>query len=378
MHHGARIVAVCDVDQRARRTALGMVERFYKTGPGGRRGTCAAYSDFRELLADDTIDAVMIATPDHTHVPVAAAAVKAGKDIYVEKPLGVSIAEGRALVDIVDRCGAVFMHGTEQRCMRQFRFACELVRNGRIGDLHTIRVACPGGREAGVQPPEPAPRGFDYDLWLGPAPYRPYSSLCCHRQGWYFISDYAASGFMAGWGIHHLDIVQWALDVDDGGPSEIDARAVFPSNGPFDTPLSWLVEYGYGQVRVVFTDNGHRAWKWGREGIRFEGTEGWVYVTRGSIDAGPEHLLREVIGPDEVKLPVCDNDDRNFVECVKSRGQTLSPAEVAHRSTAVGYLGHISALLGRKLDWDPRAERFVEDGEADRLLCRSMRKPWRL
>jgi predicted dehydrogenase len=258
--------------------------------------------------------------------------------------------------------------------MRQFRHACELVRNGRLGRLHTIKVGCPGGRVTGPHPPQPVPKGLDWDRWLGPAREVPYTPARRNAGSWYFISDYAASGFIAGWGIHHVDIAQWALDADRSGPVTIEGTGVLPPDGLYDTPVTWHIDCTYANgVKLDFRDNGQN-----RQGIRFEGTEGWVHADRQTITAEPKSLLTSVIRSNEVRLPRWDNDDRNFLECVKSRTETASPVEAAHRSTAVCYLGHIAILLGRKLQWDPAAERFVGAPEADRLLSRPMRPPWRL
>jgi len=375
MTRGAQIVAVCDVNEATRQAAVKEVQEYYKCSAVAEtyKG-CAAYNDFRELVARDDIQAVMIATPDHWHVPIAIAAVRSGKDVYVEKPLGISIDEGKALRKAVRQYGAVFMHGTEQRCMRQFRFGCELVRNGRIGTLHTVKVACPGGRAGGVHPPQPVPKGFDYEMWLGPARWMPYSPARVAAGSWYFISDYAASGFVAGWGVHHIDMAQWGIGADHTGPVEIRGSAVFPPDGIFDTPVTWDVDYLYANgVRVSFTDNSKN-----RQGVRFEGTKGWVHINRNSIDAEPKALLTSKIRPNEIHLYQATNDDRNFVECVKSRAETASPIEVAHRSTSVCYLGHIAMLLRRTLRWDPQKEQFVGDPAADRYLSRPMRAPWHL
>ena len=378
MNHGAQVIAVCDVDRTKRLNMKQYIETFYAEW---KRPTvpnrCDHYNDYRELLARTDIDAVMIATPDHWHVPIALAAVKARKDIYVEKPLGISIEQGKTLRDAVIKYGAVFMHGTEQRSMNQFRFACELVRNGRIGELHTIKVACPGGRQTGEHPPMPVPDGLDWNRWLGPAPVRPFNTAVFstkNRLGWYFIADFAPSGYLTGWGIHHLDMAQWALDADDSGPVEITGQAVFPKSGLFDTPLTWDVDYLYENgVRVNFTDN-----KKNKQGVRFEGTQGWIHATRSSIDAGPKSLLRTTIAPNEIHLYNTNSDDRNFLECIKTRAETCSPINAAHRSTAVGYLGLIATLLGRKLKWDPRKEVFENDDEANRLLSAPMRSPYRV
>ncbi|MFP4055749.1 MAG: Gfo/Idh/MocA family protein [Candidatus Brocadiia bacterium] len=375
MHRGGQVVAVCDVEAAARQRAARIADDFYarRAGSASYRG-CAAYADFRQLLARDDIDAVMIATPDHWHVPIAIAAAKTGKDTYVEKPLGTTIAEGRALVRAVRRYQTVFMHGTEQRSFRQFRHACELARNGYLGELHTIRVACPGGQSTGVHPPQPVPQGLDYDLWLGPAPWKPYTPARVRPGGWYFISDYAPSGFVAGWGVHHLDIAQWALDADRSGPVEVEGRGAFPAEGLFDTPLSWNIDYTYANgVRVNFTDNRQNA-----QGVRLEGSEGWVHVTRGSIEAQPRSLLDVTIRPGEVHLYRTRSDDANFLQCVRSRAETASPIEAAHRSTSACYLGNIALRLGRKLRWDPQTEHFVDEPQADRMLARAMRAPWRL
>ncbi|MHC4198511.1 MAG: Gfo/Idh/MocA family protein [Planctomycetota bacterium] len=376
MHQGAQIVAVCDVDRRARERTKKIVEDHYarKLGRDKYKG-CATYNDFRELLARDDIDAVMIATPDHWHVPTAIEAVKRGKDVYVEKPLGMTIAEGQALREAVLRYGAVFMHGTEQRTMRQFRFACELVRNGYLGDLKLVKVAVPGGRATGIHRTAPVPDWLDYDMWLGPAPWNPYTPARCRVNSWYFISDYMTSGFVAGWGIHHVDIAQWALDADSSGPVEIEGTGVFPGDGLYDTAVTWDIDYTYaGGVRVNFTDN-----KKNKQGVEFIGTKGRLHVDRARIKlAEPKSLHKAIIGPNEIHLYESDNDDRNFLECVKTRAETASPIEVAHRSTTVCYLGNIAMLLGRKLKWDPVKERFVGDDEANRMLSGAMRSPWRL
>ncbi len=374
MTYGGKVVAVCDVDAQQRARAVAEVKKYYDCSAVSEKFTgCAEHGDFRELLASDAIQAVMIATPDHWHVPVAIAAVKAGKDIYVEKPLGMTIDEGKALRKVVRQYGAVFQHGTEQRSFRQFRHACELVRNGYLGDLTRIEVACPGGKAIGPQPAMPVPKGLDWDLWLGPAPRVPFTAARLHAR-WYFISDYATSGFVAGWGVHHIDMAQWALDADASGPVAIEGRATLPTEGLYDTPLTWNIDYDYANgVRVNFTDN-----RQNRQGVVFRGTKGWLHVDRSSIRTEPESLAGVTIRPNEVHLYQADNDDRNFIECVKSRGETCSPIEPAHRSTAVCYLGYIAILLGRKLRWDPVAEHFVNDPEADRCLTRALREPWHL
>jgi len=362
--YGAQVVAICDVNGGVRER----VREELKLPPG------AAYSDFRELLQRKDVDAVAIVTPDHWHVLIAIAAVKAGKDVYVEKPLGTTVAEGQAMRKAVRESKCVFLHGTEQRGTPEVRKMCELVRNGRIGKLHTITVACPGGEEIGPQPEMAVPDGFDYDMWLGPARQAPYNGMRCKPPFHFWISDYCPSGFVCGWGIHHLDVAQWANGADNTGPVEIEGRGTFPKKGSLsDTPLTWRIEYKYANgVKMIFTDMSQNP-----EGIRLEGTEGWIFKAYGNpAQANPPTVLDSVIGPNEIHLYETDSDDHCFLQCVKSRKETCSPIEVAHRSTTIGYLGHISMLLEHKLKWDPEKERFVNDAEADRLLSRPMRPPW--
>ena len=374
LHHGAQITAVCDVNGDRRQAKKHTIENFYANRDGkSKYQGCTAYNDFRELIAREDIDAVMIATPDHWHVPIALEAVKKGKDIYVEKPLGMTIAECRVLRDTVKRYRVVFQHGTEQRAMAHFRWVCELIRNGRIGELKTVQVGAPGGNRTHNHKPEPVPAGLDYEMWLGPAPRQPFTSTCCLRNGHWFISDFAASGFIAGWGIHYMDIVQWALDADQSGPVEIEGRAVFPQDGLFDTPLTWSIDYLYANgVRVNFTDQTQN-----RHGIRFEGTAGWIQIARNGIEGmQPHSLYHSVIRPNEVHLYETDSDDKDFLQAVRTRGRTCSPIDAAHRSTSVCFLGNIACLLNRKLRWDPVAERFANDTEANRMLTGTMRRPW--
>jgi predicted dehydrogenase len=268
------------------------------------------------------------------------------------------------------------MHGTEQRGMPDVRKMCELVRNGRIGELRTITVSCPGGEEIAAQPEVPVPKRFDYNMWLGPAKLAPYNAMRCKSPFHFFISDYASSGFVAGWGIHHLDIGQWANGTDHTGPVEVDGTGTFPKPGSLsDTPLTWRIEYKYANgVRMIFTDMSQNP-----EGIRFEGTEGWLFKAyRQPTQASAPSVLESKIGPNEIHLYETDSDDHCFLKCVQSRKETCSPIEPAHRSTTIAYIGHIAILMKRKLHWDPQKEQFVNDPEANKLLSRRMRSPWRL
>jgi len=374
---GSQVVAVCDVNSQRCKRAGDVVDKYYsqKHAKSSYKG-CSGYKDFREVIARDDIDAVMVATPDHWHVPIAMKAVRAGKDIYVEKPLGMSVGEGRALLDAVQRYSAVFQHGTEQRAMASFRYACELVRNGRIGKLRNVIVAAPGGKAGRPQTPAEPPEYLDHDFWVGPARRVPFTPGPCLGHGHWFISDYAASGFVAGWGIHPMDIAHWAMDADRSGPLEIEGTGVFAPDGPHDTPLKWNVSMRYADdVRVRFTDSSQ--WKLGAEGIRFEGSEGWIFASRfKGLDASDKSMLKSVIGPNEIHLYEASSDDRNFVECVRSRGETVSPIHAAHSSTTVCLLSNIAITLGRKLKWDPTSERFTNDSEANGMLSRALRAPW--
>jgi len=369
----AQVVAVCDVKPECRAAAQAQAEARHG------KGSCAAIPDFRDLIARDEIDAVSIASTDHWHVLHALAAVRAGKDIYVEKPLGVSIDELKVLREAVHRYGAVFQFGTQQRSDRLFRHACELALNGRLGKVHTIRVSAPSGYAertgSRTYEPAPVPAGFDYEMWLGPAPRAPFHPKRVINPHWFHIRDYSV-GYVAGWGIHHVDIAQWGNGTDRTGPVEIEGSGVFPSDdGLCDNALTWDVHLEYANgVRLHFTsDGGPNA-----HGIRFEGTKGWVYVLRGGIDADPKALLEEKFGAGDTRLYASDHHQRNFIECVRSRKETISPIDVAVRSDSICHLADIAMRLGRRLRWDPERETFIGDADANRMLGRPMREPWHL
>ncbi len=370
---GAQVIAVCDVDSEHREDAKRRVEKYYAgKSLKGRYGGCTAYNDFEDLLARDDIDAVVISTPNHWHALIAIAAAKAGKDVYCEKPLGLTIAEGRAIVDAMTRYGRVFQVGSQQRSAGNFRFACELVRNGRIGKLQTMEVGLPTGNyaKAGSHPPMPIPKGFDYARWLGPAPWAPYTEGRCHQQ-FRYIFDYSG-GNVTDWGAHHLDIAQWGNGTDGTGPIEVDGRAEYPAEGLYDTAVHYRFASTYANgVRLV-------CWDYFPRGIRFVGTEGWIFVTRRMIDAHPKSLLTSVIRPDEIHLYRSKHHHQNLLDCMRTRGETVAPVQVAHGSAIVCHLGNIAMRLGRKVRWNPDGERFINDPEADKMLSRVMRSPWRL
>lgn len=357
----SQVVAICDVD-------AGHVEKACQEAELDPR---SCYRDFRELLARDDIDAVVVSTPDHWHVPISVAAVRAGKDVYCEKPLTLIIAEGRTLASEVKRYGRLLQTGSQQRSWDNFRFACELVRNGRIGKVHTVRVGIPGNNRE-CEPtwtPEPVPDGFDHDFWLGPAPWAPYHKQRCHYE-FRFILDYSG-GQVTNWGAHHLDIAQWGLGMDESGPVEIFGDGEFPKTGLFTTATRVYFEAKYANgVKLVC--------KTGGSNTRFEGADGWVDVKREGLETEPELLKQETIGPDEIHLYNSRDHKQDFLDCIKSRKDPIANAEVGHRSASLCHLGNIAMLLGRRLKWDPRKERFINDSEANRMLRRPMRAPWRL
>ncbi|MHC4326512.1 MAG: Gfo/Idh/MocA family protein [Planctomycetota bacterium] len=384
---GTQIVAVCDVvtsgrteygpnangygnkgKDLGREPARRTVEQHYagKRRDGRFRG-CRGYSDFRDLAARTDIDAVVVTTPDHWHVPIALAAIRAGKDVYCEKPLSLTIREGRILADTVRRYGRILQTGTQHRSNSRRRFICELIRNGRIGKLHTIKCSIGGGPSCEPQPAMAVPKGFDYEMWLGQAPQSPYTEKRCHYY-FRFIWDYAG-GQVTNNGVHALDFVQWANGTDLTGPVEIEGRGDFPKDGLFDTPTSWNIEYTYvGGVKLLFSS--------GKGGVRFEGTEGWIQSS--PFDAHPKSLLTSVIDPNELHLYKSNDHKQDFLNCMRTRTDPIAHVEIGHRSASICHLGNIAMLTGRKLKWNPDRESFVSDPEANRMLSRSMRSPWRL
>ncbi len=374
----AVVVAVCDVDTWRLENARRDVEAFYATQKrSGRYRGCTAHRDFREVLAREDIDAVMVSTPDHWHVPMAIAAVRAGKDVSVEKPLSLSIAEGRALCEAVRRHSRVLRIDSEFRSIGYMRRACELVLNGRIGELKRIRTGVPRGDVAcGPQPPMPVPPELDYDMWLGPAPFAPYTVNRVHRPksyarpGWMRVRDYC-DGMISNWGTHLNDIAQWGHGTERTGPVEVEGTGVFPKDGLWNVLLDF-------KVRYRFADGVEMLYECSYPHVRFEGTKGWVQATYGrGLSGEPESLLRQPLGPHEIRLPG-RSDKGDFLYCVRTRSETMEPAEVGHRTNSLCQLGLIAIERGKRLVWDPQAERFTNDPEANRLLVRTMRAPWSL
>ncbi|MBN1845142.1 MAG: Gfo/Idh/MocA family oxidoreductase [Sedimentisphaerales bacterium] len=367
-----RVLAVCDVDAQHRDLAQAAVNRHY-----GNRD-CGAANDFRELIARPDIDAVLIATPDHWHALIAVAAARAGKDIYGEKPLALTITQGRAMVEAVRRYGVVFQTGTQQRSDGRFRRACELVRNGRIGTVHTVEVEVPGSMSCDGFYPDSVPAGFDYDLWLGPAPQAPYSYKRINAFGWRWIFDYAG-GCVTDWGAHHMDIAQWGLGATHTGPVAVEGTGFFPPDGLYNTAVHWRFVCTYANnVKVVCFARKELDPRYFPNGVKFIGSDGWVYVDRGTIAAEPARLLDETIGPEEIHLYESSDHYRNFIDCVRSRRPPAAPIEEAHRSVTCCHLANIAMRLGRRIRWDPDTETILQDPQASRLLSRPLCNGWSL
>ncbi|OHB63104.1 MAG: hypothetical protein A2Y76_04895 [Planctomycetes bacterium RBG_13_60_9] len=374
-----RVIAICDLKTPVREATRRLVNDHYKNQDG------ATHTDFRELIARKDIDVVSIATCDHWHVLVALEAARAGKGIYLEKPMGLSLAEDQTLRATCHRYGTIFQFGTQQRSSRDFRFACELARNERIGKLHTINVWCAGSSSGGPRNVAQPPQWIDYNMWLGPAPYHAYTPGRESNQWWWFISDYAL-GFIAGWGVHPLDIALWGGGDRVLGPCEIEGKGVWPTpDGVCDTAMNWNITCKYDSgVTMNFTGNPYPdEWKkrYGRtsdHGTAFEGADGWVHVDRSGVNAYPKDLLKTELRPNDIHLYESGNHARNLLDCVRARKETICPIDVAVQADTLCQISDIAIRLEQKLRWDPAQERFGNNDAANRRLVRAMRSPWRL
>jgi myo-inositol 2-dehydrogenase / D-chiro-inositol 1-dehydrogenase len=375
-----RVVAVCDVNRegpgywegtiRGREPARRRVNENYSDN------CCAVYKDYREVLNRKDIDAVYIGTPDHWHSIMVVEAAQAGKDIYCQKPLALTIVEGRKMVTAVNNANVVLQTGSQQRSDYNFRRICELVQNGRIGRLHTVTCGLPGGipdfgKTAHLTETAQVPEGFDYDMWLGPTPKVPY---CPARVGVNFRWNFHYSGGqLTDWGGHHPDIAQWGMGTQLTGPVKIqNARATFAQHPIYNTATDYYYECIYENgVKLVITNQA-------KGGVTFEGTEGKVWAKRGSHLTWPESLRSTVFKPDEIQLYKSNGHVKNFIDCIISRNETIAPVEVGHRSISIAHLGNIAIKLGRDVLWDPVNEKFKNDDLANTMLNRPMRTPWRI
>lgn len=366
----ARVVAVCDINRRHLQAAGDLAKI-----PADRR-----YHDFRELLACADIDAVLVASPDHWHVLQAKAAVEAGKDVYCEKPLSNTINEGKALVETVQRHKAIFQHGTQLRSLTANRTVCALVRNGYIGEVKQVTIGSPPGLATGDHPAEPVPEGIDWEMFQGPAPERPHSRWRWERlpeignlASWYFISDYSKAGWIAGYGVHDIDLALWALGITDEGPVTIEGTGKFPEAGLFDTVLTYELHFTWPDGRrITMTDTGRNP-----HGVKFHGEKDWLFC-RESMSASNREILRTPLKDSDVKLYESKQHEANFIDCCQSRQPTIAPVEAAHRATSLCLAAGIALKLGRKVAWDPAAQNFPGDAAANALLGYPMRGPWKL
>jgi predicted dehydrogenase len=364
-----QVVAVCDVDRNHLNNAKSIVDRHYGNGD------CAAYTDFRELLARKDLDAISLATPDHWHAIPAIMAMNAGLDVYGEKPISHCLMEGRAMANAQKENGRIWQTGSWQRSQAHFRFACELVRNGRIGKVVKIEVGLPTGSPCGpVQFKDPPPE-LDYDFWIGPSRWAPYCDLRTHWN-WRWQLDYGG-GQLMDWIGHHADIANWGMGWDNTGPVQVEGSGNYPEQGIWDAATTYYFVATYrGGVEMHVANGGNRGI---RGGTRWIGENGdWVWVDRGGIDASPKKLLQEHIGPDEIQLFRSPGHHREFLDCVKTRRPTITPAETAHRAASIGHLGQIAMILGRRIHWNPDTEQIIGDPTASRMLSTPMRSPWHL
>ncbi len=331
---------------------------------------CKAYADFRDLLARDDIDAVVVASTDCWHVHHTVAAAKAGKDVYCEKPLGVSVRQDQICRDVIKRYGRMFQYGTQQRSSSHCRFGCELVRNGYIGEVKELLVIAPDSHPGNSTKPIPVPDTLDYDMWLGPAPWRPYCGQATGGEGWWHDYDYAI-GFIAGWGAHPLDILVWGYDTHLTGPWEVEGTAHIPTEGRNNVVMQW-------DVKIRFANGVKMTFKPGGDHTRFIGTKGWVGISRGGIKAEPESLLSVKLGPNDKHLIQSRSHGGNFIEAVRTRQAPVSNIEDAVHSDIISHISDIAIRMKRKIVWDPAREEIIGDPEAARLLTRATREPWQL
>jgi predicted dehydrogenase len=302
----------------------------------------------------------------------------------MEKPMGLSMEQCIALREAVNKNGRVFQFGTQQRSDARFRLACELARNEKIGKLHTINVWSPGSSQGGSTEPAPVPEGLNYEMWLGPAPFKAYTPDRCSNSLWWFISDYAL-GFIAGWGIHPIDIAVWGAGDKIDAPVEVEGKGQFPTSGVCDTAMNWRIALKYSNGLTINFAGDPCPEEWTKRypgiqshGTAFEGSEGWVHVNRAVVNSQPESLVRSDLSGALVRLDKSDDHVRNLLDCVKTRSKTVSHIDESVRSESLCQIGELAIRLERKLKWDPKTERFAGDDEANRRLKRPMRAPWTL
>jgi len=362
----AQIVAVCDVFKSRMLNAQSMVNNYYKS-----KG-CSIHSDFREILDRDDIDAVMISTPDHWHSLMSAMAIRRGKDVICEKPT-LTVAEGRYLSDLVKKTGKVFQTSTEDRSLFIYHRLAEVVRNGRIGKLEKIKVTLPAGKRFPNENPISPPTDLDYDLWLGPAPFAPYTKSRTKQQHWRHVWDYSGGKF-SDWGMHQLDTAQWANDTERTGPVSIHGKGTVNEGSMYNTFVDYEINYTYSNGVKLNVKSGGTS-------IHFFGSEGWCGSKSwdSGLEASNKNIVKDPIPENGLHLFTCkEGEHRNFLDCVKSRNEPYFPAEIGHRCATLCHLGNISMRLDQGLDWNPETEKITNSKAASSMLSREMRKPWNL
>jgi predicted dehydrogenase len=387
----AQIMAVCDLDSKRAGEGKDLVNEFYSKRDGKPFDGVKGYTDYRELLNNKDIDAVLISTPDHTHAMIGVAAARAGKHIYMQKPASLTVAEGRIISNVVQKSGVKFQIGSQQRSTEQFRYAAELVRNGRIGKLKTVYVGLPGDPPGGKKEEMPVPKNLNYDMWLASTPEVYYTEDRVHpqngygRPGWLRCEQFGA-GMITGWGAHHIDSAHWGMGMESNGPVEIwNEKAEFATGGLWNVHgvFKTGAKYKNGVTMIVSNEF--------ENGIKFEGTTGWIFVSRGDyqatssdplkpgvqakkIDASDPKLLTSVIGENEFHFTVSTDHHENWLQAIRDNKKTIAPVEEAHRACSACLLHHIAMKLNRKLYWSPEKEKFKNDDEANKMLWRPQRK----
>lgn len=392
-HDIARVIAVSDVDSTRMADGKKLIENFYAKKSGNEKAIdVRMYDDYKEMLLNPEIDAVIISTPDHWHAQPAIEAALAGKDIYLQKPTSLTIAEGRMLSNIAREKGTILQLGTQQRSSKQFRIAAELVRNGRIGQLHTVKVGLPGDPSGPAAAEMPIPVNLNYDMWLGETPYVPYTEIGVHpqvgygRPGWLRREQFGA-GMITGWGQHHFDSAAWGMDTEFTGPVSLEAIAQFPKSGLWNVHGDFMVKAEYENGITMYTSGGFK------NGIRYEGTEGWIFVSRGNyqatasdpvaqkrssnaLNASDPAILESGIKENEIHLYVSEEQHGNWLDCIQSRKDPISPIEIGHRACSVCLLSHIAMKIPGKLQWNPELEKFIANEAANGMLSRPQRAPY--
>jgi len=395
-YDNARIIACCDVDSKRANEAKELLEGWYaEKEENDNYMNVKVYHDYREMLDDKNIDAVIISTPDHWHAQPAIEAALAGKDIYLQKPASLTIREGRQMADVIKKTKRILQIGSQQRSVNpwpQFKRACELVRNGRIGDIKEIYIGLPGDPSGDEEPEMPVPSNLNYDVWLGSTPYVFYTEKRVHpqegydRPGWLRCEQFGA-GMITGWGAHHIDTAHWAMGTEYTGPVEIEATAQFPDSGLWDVHGDFNVIAKYANGATMYISGEYP------NGVKFIGTNGWIFVARGNytvtasdpgslednqkvLDAGNPEILNSEIGENEIHLHHAEEQHGDWLNSIITRKQPVAPAEIAHRSCSACLLSHIAMKLNRKLSWDPEKEAFRNDDEANAMLSRPQRIPY--